>query len=182
LRYSRYAHDWRLGFIGPKTEAEEIKRRIKAFLQEELKLDLSQEKPLIPHARTQTASFLNSHISTSHQDSCRPQKKRQVNGKVELKMPLDVLGKKCQAYSRSGKPVHRPQRLHERAFRIVAQLQAEYRGLVEYYQLADNLQRRTHLKWVLEVWLTKTLARTFQITVPQVYKRYQAPLRTGRQS
>jgi len=105
-----------------------------------------------------------------------------VNGKVELKMPLDVLRKKCQAYMRNGKPVHRSERIHETAYSIVAQFQAEYRGLVEYYQLADNLHRMTHLKWVMEVALTKTLARKFQITVPQVYKRYQATLRTGKQS
>ena len=182
LRYCRYADDWILGFIGPKTEAEEIKRRIKAFLQEELKLELSEEKTLITHARTQRARFLNYHISTSHENTCRPKKKRHVNGKVELKMPLDVLRKKCQAYMRNGKPVHRSERIHETAYSIVAQFQAEYRGLVEYYQLADNLHRMTHLKWVMEVALTKTLARKFQITVPQVYKRYQATLRTGKQS
>ena len=144
-------------------------------------MELSEEKTLITHARTQTARFLNYHISTSHEDTYRPKKKRHVNGKVELKMPLDVLRKKCQGYRRNGKPVHRPERIHETAFSIVAQFQAEYRGLVEYYQLADNLHRLTYLKWVMEVSLTKTLARKFQITVPQVYKRYQATLRTGKQ-
>ena len=182
LRYCRYADDWILGFIGPKTEAEEIKGRIKAFLQEELKLELSQEKTLITHARTQAARFLNYQISTSHENTCRPKKKRHVNGKVELKMPLDVLRKKCQAYMSNGKPIHRPERLHDTAYSIVEQFQAEYRGLVEYYQLADNLHRMTQLKWVMEQSLTKTLARKFQITVPQVYKRFQATLRVGKQS
>src|SRR6266699_2915053 len=76
-------------------------------------------------------------------------KKRHVNGKVELKMPLDVLRKKCQAYMRNGKPVHRSERIHETAYSIVAQFQAEYRGLGEYYELADNLHRITHLEWVM---------------------------------
>jgi hypothetical protein len=59
LRYCRYADDFLLGFVGPKEEAEEIKRRLRIFLQEELKLELSEAKTLITHARTETARFLN---------------------------------------------------------------------------------------------------------------------------
>jgi hypothetical protein len=38
LRYVSYADDILLGFAGPKAEAEEIKRRLAQFLQEDLKL------------------------------------------------------------------------------------------------------------------------------------------------
>jgi len=55
LRYVRYADDTLLGFTGPKAEAEEIKRRLSQFLQDELKLELNQEKTLITHARTERA-------------------------------------------------------------------------------------------------------------------------------
>ena len=41
-----------LGFSGPKWEAEDIKRQLTTFLQEELKLSLSEEKTLITHARS----------------------------------------------------------------------------------------------------------------------------------
>ncbi len=122
-----------------------------------------------------------SQVRTSHENTCRPKKKRHVNGKVELKMPLDVLRKKCQRYMRNGKPKSRPECFHDTDFSMVEQFQAEYRGLVEYYQLADNLHRMTRLKWVMEQSLTKTLARKFQMTVPQVYKRYQTTLRIGKQ-
>ena len=59
LRYCRYADDFILGFVGPKEEAEVIKQRLRTFLQEELKLELSEAKTLITHARTETARFLN---------------------------------------------------------------------------------------------------------------------------
>jgi hypothetical protein len=58
LRYLRYADDWLLGFSGPRHEAEEIKQRIGAFLRDELKLELSEPKTLITHARTEAARFL----------------------------------------------------------------------------------------------------------------------------
>jgi protein involved in plasmid replication-relaxation len=46
------------GTDGPKDEAEEIKQCLKTFLQEQLKLELSEEKTLITHASTQPARFL----------------------------------------------------------------------------------------------------------------------------
>ena len=47
LRYCRYADDFALAFVGPKEEAEAIKQRLRTFLLEELKLNLSEEKTLI---------------------------------------------------------------------------------------------------------------------------------------
>ena len=53
----RYADDTLLGFIGPKHEAEAIKRQLQAFLRDTLKLELSEEKTLITHAASQAARF-----------------------------------------------------------------------------------------------------------------------------
>src|SRR5262249_11185585 len=68
LRYVRYCDDHLLGFAGPKAEAEEIKQRLAAFLRDDLKLELSQDKTLITHARTGRASFLGYQISVRHDD------------------------------------------------------------------------------------------------------------------
>ena len=64
------------------------------------------------------------------------------------------------------------------AFSIVAQFQAEYRGVAEYYKLAFNRHRLGRLHYVMERSLTKTLARKYRITVPQVYRRFRAVLDT----
>jgi len=68
LRFCRYADDFLLGFVGPKEEAEEIKHRLRTFLQEELTLELSEAKTLITHAKTETARFLNYEIHTIQED------------------------------------------------------------------------------------------------------------------
>ena len=68
LRYVRYCDDHLLGFTGPKAEAEEIKIRLAGFLRDELKLELSQEKTLITHARTGAARFLGYEIIAQHAD------------------------------------------------------------------------------------------------------------------
>jgi len=59
LKYVRYADDWLIGYVGTKEEAEEIKYHMKAYLQKELKLKLSEEKTLITHAKTAHARFLD---------------------------------------------------------------------------------------------------------------------------
>ena len=74
------ADDHLLGFTGPKAEAEEIKIRLAAFLREELKLELSQEKTLITHARTGAARFLGYEITVQHADHKVTGKGRSING------------------------------------------------------------------------------------------------------
>jgi hypothetical protein len=58
LRYVRYADDTLFGFAGPRQEAEEIKQKLRLFLREKLKRELSEEKTLITQASTQAARFL----------------------------------------------------------------------------------------------------------------------------
>jgi hypothetical protein len=148
LRYVRYADDFLLGFNGPKEEAEEIKQKLEAFLRDSLKLELSQAKTLITHARTGTARFLGYEIHTIHNDAKQTKGKRSVNGQIGFRVPKDVIREKCQDYTEEGKPIHRPEMLKDSAFTIVSTYQAEYRGLVEYYRMAYNLNYAlTRLKW-----------------------------------
>jgi group II intron reverse transcriptase/maturase len=176
LRFCRYADDFLLGFVGPKEEAEDIKRRLRTFLQEELKLELSEAKTLITHAKTETAQFLNYEIHTIQEDSQRDQRdRRSHNGNIGLRVPKEVITNKCQRYQQhSRKVLHRAELMNDSDFTIMELYQSEYRGLVEYYRLAYNLHTLTKLEGVMEISLTKTLAAKFRISVPKVYKKYQA--------
>ncbi len=182
LRYCRYADDFLLGFIGPKEEAEEIKQRLRTFLQEELKLELSEAKTLITHAKTETARFLNYEIHTlqenAHRDYCD---RRSLNGTIGLRVPREVIKNKCQSYKRYSRKVqHRTELINNSDFTIMALYQAEYRGLVEYYRLAYNLHSLTELEGTMEISLTKTLAAKYRLSVPKVYKKYQATFQEGK--
>jgi len=183
LRYCRYADDFILGFIGPKEEAEEIKQRLRVFLQEELKLELSEAKTLITHAKTETARFLNYEIHTIQKDTHRDQRnRRSLNGTIGLRVPRDVIKNKCQSYKRHSRKVHhRTELINDSDFSIMALYQAEYRGLVEYYRLAYNLHCLTELEGTMEISLTKTLAAKYRMSVPKVYKKYQATFQDGKQ-
>ncbi|MPY81431.1 MAG: maturase, partial [Actinophytocola sp.] len=108
LWYSRYADDHLLGFIGPKAEAEQIKQRLARFLREELKLELSADKTLITHARTRAARFLGYEIIVQHCDTKmthgRRGTRRSANGRIQLRVPADVITAKCAPHLRRGKP------------------------------------------------------------------------------
>ncbi len=170
-----------LGFIGPKTEAEAIKERLKDFLRETLKLELSETKTLITHARTETARFLNYEIHTLHEDTKWDRRKRRsVNGNIGLRIPKEVIEEKCHRYRQhSRKVLPRTELINDSDFTILALFQALFRGLVEYYRLAYNLHRLTSLDGVMEQSLTKTLAVKLHLSVPKVYKRYQATVQTN---
>jgi hypothetical protein len=179
LRYIRYADDWLLGFSGPRREAEEIKAAIGNFLRDDLKLDLSEPKTLITHARTEAARFLGYELVVLNNDRKRDRHgHRCINGQIGLKVPMDVVRGKCTPYLRRGKPTARLERTHDTDFRIVAQYQAEYRGFAEYYQLAYNRHRIGRLRWIMERSLTKTLGHKNKISVTKVWRRYRATLQT----
>ena len=177
LKYVRYADDFLLGIAGPKSEAEDIKRKLEVFLHDHLKLELSQTKTLITHARTETARFLGYEVQIMQNDRKQTNSRRSVNARIGFRVPKDVIQEKCQGYTENGKPIHRPELLSEGVFTIISTYQAEYRGLVEYYRMAHDLSRTLpQLKWDMERSLTKTLAAKLRIAVPQVYKRYQATI------
>ncbi len=178
LRYVRYADDFLLGFIGPRSEAEEIKHKLGEFLRDTLKLELADAKTLITHARSDAARFLGYEVVTLHDDRQRKHGGCSLNGAIGLRVPAAVVRAKCQAYLRHGKPVHRPELLNDSPYSIVTQYQQEYRGLVEYYQLAYNRHTFHRLKWVMETSLAKTLSNKLRISVQQVWDRHGATIAT----
>jgi group II intron reverse transcriptase/maturase len=179
LGYVRYADDFLLGFSGPREEAEQIKQRLQEFLQETLKLELSQEKTLLTHARTEAARFLGYEIVTLDAD-CKHDHRGQrcINGAPGLKVPAAVIRKKCARYMQRGKPIHLAARLQETDFSIITQYQAEYRGLVQYYLLAFNVHRLWQLHWVMELSLIKTLANKFRTSASRIRRKYRKTVDT----
>jgi group II intron reverse transcriptase/maturase len=186
LRYVRYADDFLLGFIGPKSEAEAIKAQLEVFLRDSLKLELSLAKTLVTHARTERAKFLGYEVHVHQENTKRVQvhskngytyTKRSVNGRIGLRVPERVVKEKSQPYLKQGKATHRKELATLSEYEIVSQYQSEYRGLVEYYRMAYNLSTElSTLGWLMETSLTKTLASKLKVSVSQVYRRFRTTL------
>jgi group II intron reverse transcriptase/maturase len=157
LRYIRYADDHILGFTGPKAEAEQIKAKLAEFLRETLRLELNQQKTLITHARSQPARFLGYHIMTQHCDTKLTRGQRMANGRIALRVPPDVVKAQCARYREHGKPWHRTRLQNLDDYDIVRIYGAEFRGVVNYYLLAQDAWRLNTLRWNAGTSMLKTL-------------------------
>lgn len=180
--YVRYADDWLAGVMGTKAEAEMIKDKVKNYLKNELKLELSKEKTLITHARSEQAKFLGYHVRTLHCDTKLKNGQRSINGGISFSIPPTVINEKRAKYTRNGKMMHRPERLKDEPYSIINQYQSEYRGLVQYYIMAQNLHRLAHLRHTMEVSLVKTLAGKYKTTVKRIYKEYGATIKIAEKT
>jgi Reverse transcriptase (RNA-dependent DNA polymerase)/Type II intron maturase len=182
LRYCRYADDT---LAGSRAEADEIRQRLAAFLRDDLKLELSQDKTLITHARTQRARFLGYEIAVAGSDrrtkrrtAADRRNRRSVNGTVVLHVPAAVVKAKAAPYLSRGKPACQNPMVNEPDYNIVARFGAEYRGMVQYYLLAGDVFRLHRLRWVMETSMLKTLAGKHRSSVPKMAARYKAKVQT----
>jgi len=179
LRYSRYADDHILGFIGPKAEAEAIKDQLATFLRDELALELNPAKTLITHARTRAARYLGYEIIVQHSNIKITNGRRTANGTIALRVPLDVIKAKRAPYRQHGKPWHRPALQNLDDYDIIQAYGAEYRGIVGYYMLAIDVWRFNELEWYAKTSMLKTLAAKHHSTVTKMAARYRAQIVTS---
>ena len=174
LRYVRYADDFILGFTGSKAEAKAIKKQIGDFLNTKLSLELSQEKTLITHATEESAKFLGYEIKAQRVNDYIDNKgRRSVNGVIALFVPASVIESKCRQYMKNSKAIHRNNLLHDDDFSIVQTYQQEYRGLVQYYILAQNLSWFSKVYWYMETSLLKTLAFKHKSSINKMLAKYK---------
>ncbi|HGI4767992.1 TPA: reverse transcriptase domain-containing protein [Streptococcus agalactiae] len=174
LRYVRYADDFILGFTGSKAEAKAIKKQIGDFLNTKLSLELSQEKTLITHATGESAKFLGYEIKAQRVNDYIDNKgRRSANGVIALFVPASVIESKCCQYMKNGKAIHRNNLLQDDDFSIVQTYQQEYRGLVQYYILAQNLSWFSKVYWYMETSLLKTLAFKHKSSINKMLAKYK---------
>jgi group II intron reverse transcriptase/maturase len=174
LAYVRYADDFLLGFIGPKTEAEAIKAAIGVFLRDRLHLTMSAEKTLITHARTEQARFLGYAISIYHADDkltkriASGTRIRSINGGVRLGIPRGLIHQLAGEYQQHGKVVSEKRIAIWSDAHIIDTYQQRFRGLAEYYKYAVDRSDLCLVQHVMEIALVKTLAQKLRISVKQV--------------
>ncbi len=181
LRYIRYADDFILGYIGSKEEAEHIKDYIRIWLKQELGLTLNIEKTTITNSLQERAQFLGYEIYNIYGDKAEVRqsakglmfKRRTVNGQVQLKVPSKVVDEWISKYSKNGKPIHRNTYLVMSDFEIIHAYGSEWRGLVNYYALANNIHTLREVEWTMLQSLTATLAGKHQTTRTKIRERYE---------
>ena len=178
LHYVRYADDWLVGVIGSKADAVELKRWVETYLREELQLELSAEKTLITNSK-QRVRFLGYDIRrwTGERIYRFRTKKGQVITKrtgtyqLRLLMPRDKTVAFAKAYGDTStwQGKHRNSLLRLSELEILMTYNAEVRGFLGYYALADNLlDGADKVLWLTTGSFFRTLAGKRKSTVKKV--------------
>ncbi len=186
LKYVRYADDFLIGVIGSLKECEQIKKDIKSFLAEKLKLELSEEKTLITHSET-PAKFLSYDILVRKNHLLKRDEKsgtlsKIYNKRVVLKMPEDVMKNKLIEYGavkfthhngqEQWKPFSRPYLFQQDDLEVLMQYNAEIRGLYNYYSIAVNVGTMHTFYHFMKYSMCKTLGRKYQMSVAQICRKF----------
>ncbi|MCX6083270.1 MAG: reverse transcriptase domain-containing protein [Chloroflexi bacterium] len=176
--YIRYADDFMIGIIGPRSDAEEIKRKIGNFLQDNLKLNLSEEKTLITNPSEKAARFLAYELEIQYADDAISRDhgtgtpRRAINGRMALLVPQDVIQKKSKPYLSKGKPTATTYLSANHPYSIVKEYQMKLRGLYQYYALATNVCHLGYLRWIMQDSMMRTLAMKLKVSRRALYAKY----------
>jgi group II intron reverse transcriptase/maturase len=195
MYFWRYADDFLVGINGSKEEAKALKRWLTTYLKEELQLELSAEKTLITHAENRVR-FLGYDIKRGDgKRRVRIHKSQGVGVQRTCQQQLQLLmpRAKCEAFAQEygqrqgwqGRSRNKLIRLSE--LEILMTYNAEIRGFLNYYALADNVASLTDpILWLTTTSFLKTVAAKRQSTLVKVARslkrgpnHYVAPHQKG---
>lgn len=178
LKYVRYADDFLIGVIGSKEDCKKVKDDIKNYLNEILKLELSDEKTLITNAK-KPAKFLGFDVSVRKSDDTKRNKHgnpvRCFGNKIVLSVTMDIMKKKLLTYgvvkmtSQNGNEVWKPfPRYYLKDLddlEIISQFNSEIRGFYNYYSIANNSSTVQSFSYIMEYSMYKTYACKYQSSI-----------------
>ncbi len=189
MTYTRYADDFLIGIIGSKEDCVKIKKNIRDYLRNELKLELSQEKTLITHSKN-LISFLGYYITVSKsQDTKTVSNKdygkftrRNYTGKVKLYVPhekwvtklkqYDALEIKMVKEKEIWNSCHRTYLKDNDDLEIFKRYNAEIRGLYNYYKLANNVSVLNKFYYIMRYSCVKTLGNKYKMSVRKIMNKF----------
>lgn len=178
LKYVRYADDFLIGIIGSKADCNQVKDDIKIFLNEKLRLELSDEKTLITNAK-KSAKFLGYDIFVRKSDDTKRDKHgrtvRCFGDKIVLNVTTEVMRKKLLSYNavklttQNGTEVWKPRSRYYMKdlddLEIISQYNSEIRGFHNYYSIANNSSYVQSFAYIMEYSMYKTYALKYQTSV-----------------
>lgn len=187
LFYCRYADDFLIGVIGSREDAAEIKEKFRVFLKDTLHLEMSDAKTKITHGKDK-ARFLGYDITIARRTAlmydAKHQLRRTHSGTIKLYAPKDRWQSKLQEYGalgirydENGKEIwdskHRGSMVHMTDVEIVSTVNAEIRGMYNYYSVANNATVIKNFAFILEYSMYKTLGLKYHKGVRKIQRKYR---------
>ena len=187
IQYNRYADDFVIGVIGSKRDAEKVRDDVKDFLQNRLKLTLSEEKTKITHS-SEFVRYLGYDFSVSRSKDVKRRKdgysQRMWYGIVNLYVPHEKWQDKLMEYKAlkiakddSGKEkwkgIHRGKLMNRDNVEIVKKYNAEIRGIYNFYRLASNVTVLNNFYFIMKGSMYRTFAAKYKSTFSKMKAEYE---------
>ncbi|WP_179137826.1 reverse transcriptase domain-containing protein [Candidatus Entotheonella palauensis] len=182
LWYCRYADDWLLGFTGPKTEAHEIEKRIRQYVETELLLTVSEEKTGIRKAQD-SIRFLGYGIRTQRGEKVKravirgtATKRKTINGQIKLFVPEEKVIAFCKSKGYGELKTRgmkaRPFLTNQSEVETILRYNAEMRGFANYYSLAQDVKHKLDmLSYIATYSCLATLAAKHKTGIAKMAKQ-----------
>lgn len=177
LFYVRYVDDFVIGVVGPREDAIDIKKRVKCFLEKNLKLILSDEKSLITHFSKTHITFLGTLIKGKREkdkriklvSKSRVSRKVRITGRPILNAPIKDLFLKATANGffkkKAGKfvPTRVGWLINLDHVDILRYYNSVIRGILNYYSFANNSKSFGSFVHGLKFSCARTLALKYKL-------------------
>ncbi len=184
IRYVRYADDWLMGVWAPYKTAYKLREKIGEFLKN-MKLELSFEKTRITNTKSDRAKFLSTYITRVASDNNIKMRKNQLGrrvriptGQLWMTAPITNIIDKLEnkgflTKKKDGFRFNRIAQLTVLPVKdIILRYRSIYRGLLNYYQFADNIKQFLKIQWILKESLTKTLMNKFDTSRRKIILKF----------
>jgi hypothetical protein len=164
--------------VGSKQLAQQVRENIQDFLQRELQVELHAEKTRLTNLADRRVRFLGYEVArikgeTPPAGDARGVKKGASGGAIHLLVPGDVIRESLKPFVKNGKAIHHNARLNVPLLDLLAQYNAEIRGLYDYYSLATDVSKKLGtFRYYHYYSLLKTVARKEQCSVAQVLSKH----------
>ena len=174
VKYVRYADDFLIGLIAPKTCAVDLKQEIKEFLKNELFLRLSDEKTKITHAAENDVTFLGYIIRKGAIKHSKFQS-NPFDSTIRIYMNKDGIMRKLRENGMctgNRYPIGITRLLKEPPEEIIKYGNQVLRGLLTQQRGCVNFYEGSRIQYIVQFSIAKTLARKFDISTKKVFVRY----------
>ena len=175
--YVRYVDDFVIGVVGSREDAICIKERVKCFLEENLKLILSDEKSLITHFSKTPITFLGTLIKGNWEKEKQVKtirklgvlRKVRITGRPVLKVPIQDLFLKATVNGffkkKAGKfvPTKVGWLINLDHSDILRYYNSVIRGTLNFYSFANNRKSLGSLVHGLKFSCARTLALKYKL-------------------
>jgi hypothetical protein len=186
IYYVRYADDWIIGARGSYEYVENLKNKIKDFLQQELKLTFGIRPAVFLGTRITRIKAMKGQIKNYRNKEGHQQR---ISGTGTLMTaPIETLiNKMITKGLAEQKTNHHGELVYQGKARsgwqnlptkdIVVRYKSILNGILNYYSFVDNKSRLNIIYWILKSGLAKTLATKLKLkSMKRVFEKYGSNL------